>query len=120
MRTLSISTFSFIKLCDPVNQPNALESIFDIICLSLCREHIFYALDLHINALQSVDTKQDINLHIFPLIKQLNNIIYLFEQFTNTNVLAPVLATPYHMKISNKFKTICNDLEIKIDISLEK
>ncbi len=97
-----------------------MENIYDIICVYLCREHIYYALDLHINALQSIDTKQDINLNIFPLIKQLNNLIYLYEQFTNTSLLPAVLSTPYHMKISNKFKGICGELEMKVDLGLEK
>jgi recyclin-1 len=107
-------------LCDPVQHPKAVDDIYEITCHYLCKDHISYALELHINALQSVDTKQEITLHILSLIKQLNNLMYLYEQFTNTNILSAVIATPYHTKIKTKLKQICFDLEFKIDVGLEK
>ena len=79
-----------LKLCDFANQPKMVDTIYDIMCYYLCKEHMAYALDLQLNVLQSVDVKQEVNLHVFLLIKQLNNVIYLFEQFTNSCVLAAV------------------------------
>lgn len=69
-------------------QPKAIEEIYDIICYFLCKEHFFYSLDLHMNALQSIDTKQDVNLALFPLIKQQTDLMYLFETFSNATVFA--------------------------------
>ena len=116
----SLTRLSLLCGADAGQHAKAFDHIYDIICAHLCREHIFYALDLHTNALQSVDTKQEINLHIFPLLKQLNSLMYLFEQFTNATVLPQVLSTPVHSKISNKFKLICGELEAKVDVALEK
>lgn len=65
--------------------------MYEIVCQNLCRDHLYYSLDLHINALSSVDFKQELNLHIFPFIKQMNDLMYLFEQFTNVTVIPPVL-----------------------------
>ena len=65
--------------------------MYETVCQYLCREHIYYSIDLHINALQSIDSKQELNLYIFPLIKQLNDLMYLFEQFTNASVLPAVM-----------------------------
>lgn len=109
-----------LLLCDSNAQGKAIDDIHELICLYLCKNHILYAVDLHINTLKSIDIKQDINLHIFPLIKQLNILMYLFEQFTNTNILEPVRSSPFHSKISNRQRMICNELESKIDIGLEK
>ncbi len=75
-------------MCDINYQGKAIEDIYEMICVYLCKDHISYALEIHINALKSIDIKQELNLHIFPLIKQLNILMYLFEQFTNTNVLS--------------------------------
>lgn len=50
-----------------------------------------YAIDLQIQSLKTIDIKQELNLNIFHLIKQLNNLIYLFEQFTNATVLSSVM-----------------------------
>ena len=79
-----------LLLADVNQQAKLFDEIFDIICTYLCKEHFIYALDLQIQSLKSIDVKQELNLHIFPLIKQLNNLIYLFEQFTNTTVLNSV------------------------------
>ena len=72
-------------------QAKLFDEIFDIICNYLCEEHFIYAIDLQIQSLKTIDIKQELNLNIFHLIKQLNNLIYLFEQFTNATVLSSVM-----------------------------
>lgn len=110
-----------LLLCDQNEQGKAIDEIFELLCQYLIREHIHYAMDLHINALKSVDVKQpELTLHIFPMIKQLNILMYLFEQFTNTNVLEPVRSSPYYNKILNRQRQITYELETKIDMGLEK
>jgi len=110
-----------LLLCDQTYQGKAVDDIYELLCQYLIKDHISYAMDLHINALKSIDIKQpEISLHIFPLIKQLNILIFLFEQFTNSNVLEPVQASPYHQKILNRQRQISSELETKIDIGLEK
>jgi hypothetical protein len=78
------------KLCESNFQPKAVDEIYDILCFYLCKEHFYYAIDLHINALQSIDTKQEVNLYIFSLVKQQNDLMYLFEQFSNSTVFPAV------------------------------
>ncbi|CAF0747382.1 unnamed protein product [Brachionus calyciflorus] len=109
-----------LLLCDSNSQAKSLDDMYEIICQYLCRDHIYYSIDLHINALQSIDFKQEINLYILPLIKQLNDLMYLFEQFTNDTILPSVINTPYYQKILSKLKQICSDLELKVDNGLEK
>lgn len=79
-----------MKLCDANNQAKAIDDVFEMTCQYLCREHCNYGIDLHINALQSIDTKQDVNLYIFPAISHLNELILLFEKFMNNDILPPV------------------------------
>ena len=113
--------FIVIKLCDQNYQGKAMDDIFELLCQYLIKDHISYAMDLHINALKSIDIKQaEISLHILPMIKQLNILMYLFEQFTNSNVLEPVQGSLNHPKILNRQRQISFELETKIDIGLEK
>ena len=79
-----------LKLCDSNAHPKLVEDIYEILCNHLFKEHLFYALDLHIHALQSMDSKQEVKLHIFQVIKQLNDLFYLFEKFVNATVLPAV------------------------------
>lgn len=109
-----------LLLCEQNLQGKAIDDIYEIICTYLCRDHIIYAIDIHTNALKSIDIKQEINLHIFPLIKQLNILMYLFEQFTNSSVLEATRSSSYHSKIINRQRHIFLEIETKIDIGLEK
>lgn len=85
-----------------------------------------YALDLHIYKLKSTKWDQwkqqeGVHLHIFPLVKQLNILMYLFEQFTNANVLESVARTsPNYSNIVSRHRHIVQELEAKIDQGLEK
>lgn len=77
-------------LSDPNSQPKVIEEIYDMLSNCLCREHFAYALDLHINAQQNIDVKQEPSLHTFPMVKKLTDLMYLYEQFTTTTVLPAV------------------------------
>jgi hypothetical protein len=77
-------------------------------------------MDLHIYAIQLIDTKIEPNIQLFKTIKKLNNLMYLYERFMNSNALVLVSGTVNHSKILSKQKAIYNDLESKIDNSLEK
>ncbi len=86
----------------------------------MCKEHFAYALDLHIYALQSIDIKQDVSMQIFKTIKQLNNLMYLYERFLNASALTIVNGTVSYSKILTKQKQINHELETKVDIALDK
>ena len=86
----------------------------------MCKDHFTYAIDLHINTIQNIDVKQELNVKLFPTIRKLSDLMYLFERFTNTNALVLVTGTVNHLRISEKQKQIYNDLEMKIDHALEK
>lgn len=117
-------------MCEASQRGRAVDDIYELLCTYLCKEHIVYALDLHIFKLKSIKPDQwkqqqqqheGLNLHIFPLIKQLNILMYLFEQFTSANVLEPVPRTsPYHSSIVARHRHIVQELEAKIDQGLEK
>ncbi len=102
------------------HQSRTVEDLCEIVGNILCKEHFSYALDLHIYALQSVDIKQEMNIQIFKTIKQLNNLMYLYERFLNTNALQMVNGTVNYSKIISKQKQINNELEAKVDIALDK
>ena len=110
----------FVKLCDANTHPKLVEEIYDILCTHLFKEHLFYALDLHIHALQLMEGKHEVKLHVFQVIKQLNNLFYLFEKFVNATVLPAVNSTTSYSKVLNRQKHICNELEAKVDSALEK
>jgi exocyst complex component 5 len=102
------------------SQAKAIEDVYEIVCNCLCRDHFIYITDLHIGTILSTDIKQELNLHIFPLIQLINSLMYLFENFTTTIILPLTVATISHSKVINNQKQIMYELERRIDLGLER
>jgi exocyst complex component 5 len=107
-------------LSDLNSQPKMIEEISDLVIQTLVKDHFQYAIDIHTHSLQSIDFKQELNIKLFETIKILNNLMYLYDRFINTNVLQLLNGTVNYTNVLSKQKHYMIDLETKIDLAIDR
>lgn len=102
--------------------PGNAVQIFDILFQYLCVEHIDYALELGLQGIPIGigESKTPPEIYFFDVVRQCNAIMHLMEkQFSNS--LVPLLvSTPKHGECLQKKKDIAEEMELKLDVGLDR
>nr|CAD7603023.1 unnamed protein product [Timema genevievae] len=100
----------------PGNAVQILESLLHYLML----EHVDYALDLGLHCVPIPETKTQPQIYFFDVVQQCNAIVHLLEKQFNDSLVPLVISTPKHGDCLQKKKYLLEQIEMKLDIGLDR
>uniref|UniRef100_A0A8D2ZQ00 Exocyst complex component 5 n=1 Tax=Scophthalmus maximus TaxID=52904 RepID=A0A8D2ZQ00_SCOMX len=107
------------RLSDPSDLPKNAFSIFLLLVDHLCVEHIDYALEIGLSAIPSSDAK-NANLYFLDVVQQANSIFHLFDKQFNDQLMPLISSSPKLAECLHKKKEVIEQMEVKLDIGIDR
>lgn len=107
------------KLSDPADLPKNAFSIFLILVVYLCVDHIDYALEIGLSAIPSADAK-NANLYFLDVVQQANTIFHLFDKQFNDHLMPLISSSPKLTECLLKKKEVIEQMEVKLDTGIDR
>ncbi|XP_074852352.1 exocyst complex component 5 isoform X2 [Carettochelys insculpta] len=107
------------RLSDPSDLPKNAFRIFSMLVEFLCIEHIDYALETGLAGIPSTDSKSA-NLYFLDVVHQANTIFHLFDKQFNDHLMPLISSSPKLSECLQKKKDIIEQMEMKLDIGIDR
>jgi len=105
----------------PANEaPQNSLKIFGLLIDSLMKQHLLYAVELALSQAPSADPRTEPDLSLFEMVSEANTVWHLFEKQFNDELLPLTATSPKHSDAVQARKAIKENLEEKLDQSLDK
>ncbi|XP_043477094.1 exocyst complex component 5 [Leptopilina heterotoma] len=110
--------------CSLLSQPNDLPAnatqILDILLKSLVDEHVDYALELGLQCVPIPESRTQPEIHFFKIVRRCNAIIRLLEEQFSDSLVPLVISTPKNVECMTKKKKILEQIEMKLNLGLDR
>ncbi|XP_033227163.1 exocyst complex component 5 isoform X2 [Belonocnema kinseyi] len=107
-------------LSQPSDLPGNATQILEILLKYLIDEHVDYALELGLQSVPIPESRTQPELHFFNIVRRCNAIIRLLEEQFCDSLVPLVVSTPKHVECMSKKKKILEQIEMKLDLGLDR